>query len=126
MERSIASFAISNRSQEQPVGTLSGGNQQKALLARWLDRDPTVIILDEPTRGVDVSAKAEIHALIDRLAGQGKAVLLISSDLPEVLGMADRMLVMRGGRIIAELTGAEMTQHNFMLAAAGISIGRVT
>lgn len=77
----------------QEIGTLSGGNQQKALLARWLERDPQVIILDEPTRGVDVGAKAEIHALIDRLASQGKAVLLISSDLPELLGMSNRVLV---------------------------------
>ena len=104
----------------QPIGTLSGGNQQKAILARWLERAPEVIILDEPTRGVDVGAKAEIHALIDRLAGEGRAVLLISSDLPEVLGMSDRVLVMHRGAIAAELRGDAMTQENVLLAASGL------
>jgi ABC-type sugar transport system ATPase subunit len=107
----------------QPVGTLSGGNQQKALLARWLERGPRVIILNEPTRGVDVGAKAEIHAMIDRLAGQGRAVLLISSDLPEVLGMSDRLLVMHRGAISAELCGPAMTQENVILAASGLLEG---
>jgi ABC-type sugar transport system ATPase subunit len=79
-----------------------------------------VIVLDEPTRGVDVAAKAEIHALIDRLAGQGNAVLLISSDLPEVLGMSDRVLVMHRGEMAAELSGARLTQENVILAASGI------
>lgn len=104
---------------DQPVGTLSGGNQQKCLLARWLDREPDVLLLDEPTRGVDVGAKAEIHALIDRLAGMGKAVLLISSDLPEVMGMSDRVLVMHAGRIANELRGSSLTQENVLLAASG-------
>jgi ABC-type sugar transport system ATPase subunit len=106
---------------DQPVGTLSGGNQQKVMLARWLDRDPRVIVLDEPTRGVDVGAKAEIHALIDRLAGQGQAVLLISSDLSEVLGMSDRVLVLHRGTIAAELRGQEMTQEKVILAASGMA-----
>ncbi len=105
---------------KQAVGTLSGGNQQKAMLARWLERDPRVIILDEPTRGVDVGAKAEIHALIDRLASQGKAILLISSDLPEALGMSDRVLVLYHGTISTELQGDEMTQENVILAASGL------
>ncbi len=105
----------------QAVGTLSGGNQQKALLARWLERDPKMIILDEPTRGVDVGAKAEIHAHIDQLAGMGKAVLFISSDLPELLGMSNRVLVMNRGAIDAELCGDEMTEHNVILAASGLS-----
>lgn len=108
------------RSAAQPVGTLSGGNQQKAILARWLERKPDVIILDEPTRGVDVGAKTEIHQLIDKLAGSGRAVLLISSDLPEVLGMSDRILVMHHGAIAAELHGNAMTQDNVMLAASGL------
>jgi ABC-type sugar transport system ATPase subunit len=99
---------------------LSGGNQQKSLLARWLEREPQVILLDEPTRGVDVGAKAEIHALIDRLAAKGKAVLLISSDLPEVLGMCDRVVVMCHGTIAAELAGTAMTQENVILAASGL------
>jgi rhamnose transport system ATP-binding protein len=104
----------------QAIGTLSGGNQQKAILARWLERKPDVIILDEPTRGVDVGAKAEIHQLIDKLAGSGRAVLLISSDLPEILGMSDRILVMHQGTIAAELHGPSMTQENVLLAASGL------
>lgn len=105
----------------QPIGTLSGGNQQKALLARWLERKPDVIILDEPTRGVDVGAKAEIHQLIDQLAASGRGVLLISSDLPEVLGMSDRILVLHQGRIAAEFSGEAMTQENIILAASGLT-----
>lgn len=106
----------------QPIGTLSGGNQQKAVLARWLERKPDVILLDEPTRGVDVSAKADIHQLIDRLAGSGRGVLLISSDLPEILGMSDRILVMHQGTIAAELHGPSMTQENVLLAASGLRL----
>ena len=116
----IEAYRIRAASLFQTVGTLSGGNQQKTVLARWLGRDPEVILLDEPTRGVDVGAKAEIHALIDRLAGCGKAVLLISSDLPEVLGMSDRILVMHQGTIAAELKGEEMTQEKVILAASGL------
>ena len=102
------------------VGNLSGGNQQKVALARWLATEPKVIILDEPTQGVDVGAKAEIHKLIGELAGRGLAVILISSELPEVLGVADRVGVMRGGRLVATLDRAEATQENVMgLALAG-------
>jgi len=107
----------------QPVGTLSGGNQQKALLARWLERDPEVILLDEPTRGVDVGAKAQIHAIVDRLAAAGKAILFISSDLPELIGMSDRILVMNRGTVELELRGSQMTEHNVILAASGMLEG---
>ncbi len=120
VETAMQRYGIRARNVSQEVGTLSGGNQQKTLLARWLERSPSVIILDEPTRGVDVAAKAEIHSLIDRLAGQGKAVLMISSDLPEVLGMSDRVLVMHHGTIAAELQSGEMTQENVILAASGL------
>jgi rhamnose transport system ATP-binding protein len=119
----LKTYDIRASSASQPVGTLSGGNQQKAMLARWLERDPQVIILDEPTRGVDVGAKAEIHALIDRLAAAGRAVLMISSDLPELLGMSDRIFVMNRGTIETELRGDQMTEHNIVLAASGM--GRV-
>ena len=90
---------------QAPAGSLSGGNQQKIALARWLATRPKLLILDEPTQGVDVGAKAEIHRIIRRLAREGLAVLLISSDLPEVLGMSDRIAVMRGGTITAMLPG---------------------
>jgi ribose transport system ATP-binding protein len=88
----------------QNVGELSGGNQQKVLLAKWLATGPRVMILDEPTRGVDVGAKEEIHRLIDRLAAEGLGILLISSDLPEVLAMCDRIIVVREGRVAGELS----------------------
>jgi ABC-type sugar transport system ATPase subunit len=120
IQKAMGAFGIRATGPAQAVGTLSGGNQQKTLLARWLDREPQVIVLDEPTRGVDVGAKAEIHALIDRLASQGRAVLLISSDLPEILGMSDRVLVMHDGTLAAELQGASRTQENVILAASGL------
>jgi ribose transport system ATP-binding protein len=87
------------------VGALSGGNQQKALIARLLETKPRSIILDEPTRGVDVGAKSEIYRIIDELAQTGIAIVVISSDLPEIIGVADRVLVMREGRIAGEVTG---------------------
>lgn len=103
----------------QKVRNLSGGNQQKVIISRWLSLNPKVLILDEPTRGVDVGAKAEIHALMSELAAQGMAILMISSELPEVLGVSDRILVMREGRIVAELTREEATQDRIMQAATG-------
>jgi ABC-type sugar transport system ATPase subunit len=102
----------------EPVGNLSGGNQQKVLLARWLLAGPRVLIADEPTRGVDVGAKAEIHALLFDLARRGTAVLVVSSDLPEVLAVADRILVMRDGRLTGELPGAGVTEEAVMRLAS--------
>ena len=102
-----------------PVSVLSGGNQQKVVLAKWLARKPTVLIVDEPTRGIDVGTKAEVHRLLSDLAGQGVAVLMISSELPEILGMADRVLVMHEGRLTAELSRDEATEQTVMLAATG-------
>ncbi|MEA2734693.1 MAG: ribose transport system ATP-binding protein, partial [Humisphaera sp.] len=97
--------------------TLSGGNQQKLVVGKWLASRPRVLILDEPTRGVDVAAKAEVHRLVRELADQGMATLLISSDLPEVLAMSDRILVMRGGRIVGELSHDEATQEKVLALA---------
>lgn len=102
-----------------PVEALSGGNQQKAAVARWLMRDCDVLIFDEPTRGVDIGAKREIYDLIDGLARSGKAILVISSDLPEAIGIGDRLLVMRGGRIVHEMPSREATEENVMLHATG-------
>jgi ABC-type sugar transport system ATPase subunit len=107
----VRRFAIRATGVDQVVGKLSGGNQQKVVLGKWLATRPRVLIMDEPTRGVDVGAKAEIHRLMSELAGQGLAILMISSELPEVLGMSDRILVLRGGRLVAELTRAEATQE---------------
>jgi len=101
------------------VGLLSGGNQQKVVLAKWLATQPVVLIVGEPTRGIDVGTKAEVHRLLSELAGRGLAVLMISSDLPEVLGMADRVLVMREGRLVAEIARADATEESVMAAATG-------
>ena len=99
---------------EQNVGNLSGGNQQKVLLAKWMFADPDVLILDEPTRGIDVGAKYEIYCIINQLVSEGKTVIMISSELPEILGMCDRIYVMNEGRIVGELDGSEATQEIIM------------
>ncbi|MEO2240286.1 multiple monosaccharide ABC transporter ATP-binding protein [Dorea sp. YH-dor226] len=99
---------------EQNVGNLSGGNQQKVLLAKWMFAEPDVLILDEPTRGIDVGAKYEIYCIINELVAAGKSVIMISSELPEVLGMSDRIYIMNEGRIVGELSGEEATQELIM------------
>ncbi len=99
---------------EQNVSNLSGGNQQKALLAKWMFADPDILILDEPTRGIDVGAKYEIYCIINRLVDEGRSVVLISSELPEVIGMCDRIYIMDSGRIVGEVQGEEATQENIM------------
>jgi ribose transport system ATP-binding protein len=96
---------------ERPIKTLSGGNQQKAVLARWLLNNRKLLLLDEPTRGVDVGARAELYALVRRLADEGIGVLLVSSEVPEVLGLADRVLVLREGRVIREAGAGELDEH---------------
>ena len=106
-----------------PVESLSGGNQQKTVLAKWLATDPDILIVDEPTRGIDVGTKAEVHKLINAAAGEGKAVLMISSELPEVLGMADRIIVMREGHKVAELSRKDATQEKVIAAATTGSKG---
>ncbi len=123
-ERQIAEgfakeLSIRGAKLSDPVGRLSGGNQQKVVVAKALAREPGVLLLDEPTRGVDVGAKSEIYRLMDDLAKEGKAILLISSELDEVLSMADRVLVMREGRISGEFGSEEATQENVMTAATG-------
>ena len=118
--KSSAQFSIRSLSEEAEVSTLSGGNQQKVVLAKWLWLKPTILILDEPTRGIDVGAKAESHSLIRTLANNDVAVLLISSELPEVLRLADRIYVMRDGTITGELQRSEASQESIMhLAAIG-------
>ena len=118
--RYVRSLSISISHQEQLACNLSGGNQQKIVLAKWLERNAEVIIFDEPTRGIDVGAKYEIYLLIKELANQGKAILMISSELPEVLGMSDRVLVMHDGRITGEIKdAAQATQEQIMQLAIG-------
>jgi rhamnose transport system ATP-binding protein len=112
---------IVSRDTDQPVRELSGGNQQKVVLAKWLHTDPRILILDEPTRGVDIGAKQEVHQVMSDLSQQGKAILLISSDLPEILAMSDRIVVLREGRVTGRFTREEATAENIMAAATGRS-----
>jgi len=118
-QAAIASLGIKAQGPAQRVGELSGGNQQKVVLAKWLAIAPRVLILDEPTRGIDVGAKAEIYALMARLAQKGMAILMISSDLPEVLGMSDRVLVMRGGTIVRSFDRAQASPEAVGAAMTG-------
>lgn len=108
---------------DQDVGLLSGGNQQKVVIAKWLATRPRIIILDEPTKGIDIGSKAAVHDFMSELAAQGLAVIMVSSEIPEVLGMSDRVIVMRAGRIAAEFSGAAMTPENLVRAAVGIGEG---
>ncbi|MGB4008438.1 MAG: sugar ABC transporter ATP-binding protein [Bacillota bacterium] len=118
----IEELDIRTPSPKQPVMNLSGGNQQKVVLAKWLAVDPDVMIMCEPTRGIDVGAKAEIYRLIGGMAKNGKAVLLISSEIPEVVGMSDRVLVLHSGRVVGELMGDECTQEAVLRLATGGSV----
>ncbi len=118
----VRRLAIKTPTLEAPVGNLSGGNQQKVALARWLAAAPKLLILDEPTQGVDVGAKAEIHRLMSELAGEGMAILMISSELPEILGMSDRIAVMHGGTVLATMDREGATQEAILERALGHGI----
>ncbi|PRX10706.1 UNVERIFIED_ORG: rhamnose ABC transporter ATP-binding protein [Martelella mediterranea] len=107
---------------DQPVGNLSGGNQQKVVIAKWLATEPKVIILDEPTKGIDIGSKSAVHAFMGELAGRGLSIIMVSSEIPEILGMSDRVIVMREGRIAAEFPRAEMSAEKLVRAAAGIGV----
>ncbi|MFX1764827.1 ATP-binding cassette domain-containing protein [Paraburkholderia sp. A1RI-2L] len=107
-------LAVSASSAEVPVGTLSGGNQQKVVFGKWMAHDYTLLILDEPTRGVDVGAKVEFYRLIDEIARAGKAVLLISSELPELLGMVDRIVALRDGVVTGEISAHDATEESVL------------
>lgn len=118
-DRYIEELGVRTASKEQNVMGLSGGNQQKVVIAKWLSIGPKVLLLDEPTRGVDIGAKTEIHKIINQLAEKGLAVLMISSELPEILGVSDRILVMHEGKLKAELSYEEATQEKIMYYATG-------
>jgi rhamnose transport system ATP-binding protein len=121
-ERFAENLSIRGAPLTAPVSRLSGGNQQKVVLAKSLALEPSILLLDEPTRGVDVGAKREIYRLIDDLASAGKAILLISSELEEVLSMSDRVVVMREGELVAEFSSDEATQEKVMVAATGVEV----
>lgn len=117
VEQQLSQLTVKHDGIERPAATLSGGNQQKLVLSKWLATHPKILIVDEPTRGIDVAAKAQFHELIGRFARQGMAILLISSELPELLSLSDRILVLREGRIVAELDRSEATQAKVLEAA---------
>jgi ribose transport system ATP-binding protein len=108
---------IKTPSAEQKVLNLSGGNQQKVVIAKWVARRPRILIVDEPTRGIDIGAKAEVHALLNELARDGISIIVVSSDLPEILAISDRVVVLKAGRVGGELARADATQERVMLAA---------
>jgi rhamnose transport system ATP-binding protein len=127
-ERALAAdytrrLGVKTRSIHTPVAALSGGNQQKVALSRWLVTAPAVLILDEPTQGIDVGAKAEIHTLMRELVAQGAAILMISSELPEILGLSDRIAVMRGGTVVDVLDRGEATQERILARALAETTG---
>jgi ABC-type sugar transport system ATPase subunit len=114
VDQQIQSLMIRTDARDVPAGTLSGGNQQKLVLAKWLVSNPRVLLLDEPTRGVDIGAKTQIHSLIRQLAADGMAVFVISSDMPELLAVCDRILVLREGVLSGESSAAEADQNELL------------
>ena len=115
----VERLGVKTASIAAPAGSLSGGNQQKVALARWLATEPSVLILDEPTQGIDVGAKAEIHRLMCDLAERGLAIIMISSELPEILGMSDRIAVMHAGQVVGLVDRTSATQENLLAMALG-------
>jgi rhamnose transport system ATP-binding protein len=122
-EEATERFKVKAGDLDDPVSTLSGGNQQKVVLAKWLSTRPRVLIVDEPTRGIDVGTKADVHRLLSDLAADGLAVLMVSSELPEVLGMADRVLVMHEGRLVADIPADRASEESVMFAATAQEAG---
>ncbi|MCL2881255.1 MAG: ATP-binding cassette domain-containing protein, partial [Treponema sp.] len=118
VDEKIKTLNIKTPSQKTMIRDLSGGNQQKVLFARWLLTEPEILLLDEPTRGIDVGAKYEIYSIIIDLAKQGKSIIMISSEMPELLGISDRIMVMCEGRVTGFLEGESATQENIMRLAA--------
>ena len=120
-DKNIKKINIKTPNRNQLIKNLSGGNQQKVILAKWLMLSPEVLIIDEPTRGIDVGAKKEIYELLNDLKASGKAIIMISSDLPEVLGISDRIMVMSEGKISGELSREEASQETIMKLAVGMN-----
>ncbi|MBR2180403.1 MAG: sugar ABC transporter ATP-binding protein [Oscillospiraceae bacterium] len=113
----IKSLRIKTPTQDTKIRSLSGGNQQKVIFGRWLLTEPEILLLDEPTRGIDVGAKFEIYSVIGNLAANGKSVIMVSSEMPELLGVCDRILVMSGGRLAGEVNAKDATQEQIMTLA---------
>ena len=119
VDRLMKQLTVKARSRETVVNNLSGGNQQKVILAKWLMGDPDIFIMDEPTRGIDVGAKAEIYKIMDQLVRRGKSIIMISSEMPELLGMSDRIIVMHEGKITGRFTKGECSQEELMACSVG-------
>ena len=120
-QKSVSALEIKATSIDQIVNTLSGGNQQKVALGKWLVKESKLLILDEPTKGIDVGAKMEIYKIIEELAGKGKAILLISSELPEIVGIPDRVIVLYRGEIDSEYDREEASEEKLLLSASGVN-----
>ena len=120
MQELIDTLRIKTAGQDAPVSSLSGGNQQKVVVAKWIASNPKVLILDEPTRGVDVGAKVEIYKVINELAEQGLPIVMISSEMPEIIGMCDRVIVMREGVVMGELDKAELCEEGLINLSMGV------
>ena len=119
--RMLKKLNIKAKDENQKVNDLSGGNQQRVMIAKWLHTEPKVFILDEPTRGVDVGAKSEIHSMLRTLSNEGKGIIIISSELPEIIGMCDRVITMHEGRVVGESKGDELTEARLIALATAIS-----
>jgi ribose transport system ATP-binding protein len=115
-DKHVSSLKIKVQNEDQEIKTLSGGNQQKVVLGKWIERNPKVLMLDEPTRGIDINAKNEIYELISKLSASGISILVISSEIPEILSISDRILVMSEGEITAEFSSEEATENKIMNA----------
>ena len=114
VDKSIKELSIKTPSKKTQIQHLSGGNQQKVIISRWLAKDPEVLIMDEPTRGIDVGAKYEIYAIIGQLAKEGKTIIMVSSEMPELMGVCDRIMVMCEGQITGYVEGEDMNQEKIM------------
>jgi len=120
LDDAIREFDIRTGRKDILAGQLSGGNQQKLLLAKMMMLDPSIVIIDEPTRGIDVGTKEQIYQFIANLADEGKSIIVVSSEMPELIGICDRIVVMREGRIAGEVTGDRMTEHDIVVLATGV------
>jgi len=116
----VRDFDIRTGSKDLLAGQLSGGNQQKLLLAKMMLLDPSIVIIDEPTRGIDIGTKEQIYRFIAKLADEGRSIIVVSSEMPELIGICDRVLVMRSGRIVGEVTGERMTENDIVALATGV------
>jgi ribose transport system ATP-binding protein len=126
LDEAIGEFDIRASRKDMLAGQLSGGNQQKLLLAKMMLLDPEIVIIDEPTRGIDIGTKQQIYRFIAELAAKGKAVIVISSEMQELIGICHRILVMRGGRIVGEVSGDAMTEDEIVVYATGIKTQEAT